>query len=101
MILVTQIDGTAVALNVDRIERIEHNALSREQGSNVFFVGGAHLVVEESQDILVGLVLEAKARVQARGHVLANDRDGFQDRGGNRPTGTPPLRMVPNPEAPL
>ncbi len=99
MILVTQIDGTSVALNVDRIERIECNPISRGHGSNIFFVGGAHLVVEEPQDHLVALVLEAKARVQARALVLSDERGGADERSRNRPSVTTALRMVPNPEA--
>jgi uncharacterized protein YlzI (FlbEa/FlbD family) len=99
MIQVTQIDGTVVALNIDRIERVEHNPISRGHGSNVFFVGGAHLVVEESQDTIVALVMEARARVQTRALASTDDRGGSEDRLRTRPAGVPPLRMVPNPEA--
>jgi uncharacterized protein YlzI (FlbEa/FlbD family) len=98
MILVTQKDGTSVALNVDRIERIERNAVSRGQGSNVFFVGGGHLVVEESQDLLLDRVLDTKARVQARALLMTNDRVGFDEHNRNCHSSPPPLRMVPNPE---
>lgn len=98
MILVTQKDGTSVALNVDRVERIERNAMSRGQGSNIFFVGGGHLVVEESQETLMDLVLEAKAKVHARGLLMDDDRGGNDDRNRNRSPVVSPLRMVPNPE---
>lgn len=99
MIQVTQIDGSVVALNIDRIERVEHNPISRGHGSNVFFVGGGHLVVEESQDTIVGLVLDARARVHSRALASTEDRSGPEDRIRIRPTGAPPLRMVPKPEA--
>jgi uncharacterized protein YlzI (FlbEa/FlbD family) len=98
MILVTQKDGTSVALNVDRIERIERNAISRGQGSNIFFVGGGHLVVEESQEALIELVVDAKARVHARGTGMVEERAGGDDRNRHRPPVVSPLRMVPNPE---
>lgn len=98
MILVTQKDGTSVALNVDRIERIERNAMSRGQGSNIFFVGGAHLVVEESQEVLIDLVVDAKARVHARGTGMADERSGADERNRQRPPVVSPLRMVPKPE---
>jgi uncharacterized protein YlzI (FlbEa/FlbD family) len=92
MILVTQKDGTSVALNVDRLERIERNAISHGRGSNVFFVGGGHLVVEESQEALLELILEAKARVQARATALAASTDVTRDQA---PT---PLRVLPQPD---
>ncbi len=92
MIVVTQKDGTSVALNVDRIERIERNAISQDEESNVFFVGGAHLVVQESLDALLDLVLEAKARVQARAAALVGD-----PRLAHTPA-IAPLRVVPQPE---
>ena len=98
MILVTQIDGTSVALNVDRIERIERNAISRGRGSNIFFVGGGHLVVGESQEALVELVLDAKAKVHARGILMSEERSGHDERPRTRPPVVSPLRMVPNPE---
>lgn len=89
MILVTQKDGTAVALNVDRIERIEANPLSA--GSNVFFVGGTHLVVQERQDDLVERVVDAKARVHTRALGLS-DHPALSDQPAN-----PLLRVVPAP----
>jgi uncharacterized protein YlzI (FlbEa/FlbD family) len=93
VILVTQKDGTSVALNVDRLERIERNAMSLDDESNVFFVGGAHLVVQESLPTLVDMVLEAKARVQARAAVLAANPSLA------RTPAIAPLRMVPHPDS--
>lgn len=93
MILVTQKDGTPVALNVDRLERIERNAMSQGRGSNIFFVGGGHLVVDEPQDTLIQMVLEAKARVHARALALAAPVEPV------RPPGANPLRMLPQPDS--
>lgn len=94
MILVTQKDGTSVALNVDRIERIEANPVSAGQESNVFFVGGGHLVVQECQEDLLERVLDAKARVQARAFAISHYPGASDDA---RPVGAPTLRMLTTP----
>jgi uncharacterized protein YlzI (FlbEa/FlbD family) len=98
MILATQKDGTSVALNVDRIERIERNPVSRGRGSNISFAGGGHLIVEESQEALIELVVEAKAQVQAKALGLAAERNLRDNHGRPRTFGTPQLRMMSDPE---
>ena len=70
MILVTKKDGTTTALNVDRIERVELNNVSQGRESNIFFVDGGHLVVEEPPEVVVEHILDAKARVFARSFAL-------------------------------
>jgi uncharacterized protein YlzI (FlbEa/FlbD family) len=70
VILVTKKDGTTTALNVDRIERVEANNVSQGHESNVFFVGGAHLVVEEPPEVVIDQIVEAKARVTARAFAM-------------------------------
>jgi uncharacterized protein YlzI (FlbEa/FlbD family) len=70
VILVTKKDGTMTALNVDRIERVELNSVSLGRESNVFLVGGGHLVVEESPEVVIEQVVEAKARVTARAFAM-------------------------------
>ena len=78
MVLVTKKDGTPIALNVDRIERVEANQLSGGRESNVYFVGGEHLVVEEPLEGLLDQILDAKAHVAARASLLATlERAGF------------------------
>ncbi len=70
VILVTKKDGTTTALNVDRIERVELNSVSLGRESNVFFVGGTHLVVEEPPEVVIDQIVEAKARVTARAFAM-------------------------------
>ena len=70
MILVTKKDGTTTALNVDRIERVELNPVSLGRESNVFLVGGAHLVVEEPPEVVIDQIVDAKARVTARAFAM-------------------------------
>jgi len=70
VILVTKKDGTTTALNVDRIERVELNPVSLGRESNVFFVGGAHLVVEEPPEVVIDQIVDAKARVTARAFAM-------------------------------
>jgi uncharacterized protein YlzI (FlbEa/FlbD family) len=70
VILVTKKDGTTTALNVDRIERVELNPVSLGRESNIFFVGGAHLVVEEPPEVVINQIVESKARVTARAFAM-------------------------------
>jgi uncharacterized protein YlzI (FlbEa/FlbD family) len=70
VILVTKKDGTTTALNVDRIERVELNSVSLGRESNVFLVGGSHLVVEEPPEVVIDQIVDAKARVTARAFAM-------------------------------
>ena len=70
VILVTKKDGTATALNVAHIERVELNNVSQGRESNVFFVAGTHLVVEEPPEVVIEQIVAAKARVAARAFAL-------------------------------
>ena len=90
VILVTKKDGTTTALNVDRIERIELNPVSLGRESNVFFVGGAHLVVEEPPEVVIEQVVDAKARITARAFAMPEKEWRVPD----EPPG-PMLRVVP------
>ncbi len=80
MILVTKKDGTATALNVDRIERVELNPVSLGSESNVFFVGGSHLVVEEPPEVVIEQIVEAKSRVTARAFAMPEKQWSVPDR---------------------
>ena len=91
MILVTKKDGTATALNVDRIERIELNPVSLGRESNVFFVGGSHLVVEEPPEVVIEQIVEAKSRVTARAFAMPEKQWSVP----KEPPG-PVLRVVPS-----
>lgn len=71
MILVTKKDGSTAAINVDRIERVEANDISKAHESNVFLVGGGLLVVMESPDTIFDRIVDAKARVLARSAAFA------------------------------
>ena len=90
VILVTKKDGTTTALNVDRIERVELNPVSLGRESNVFFVGGAHLVVEEPPEVVIDQIVDAKARVTARAFQMPEK----EWRVPSEPPG-PVLRVVP------
>jgi uncharacterized protein YlzI (FlbEa/FlbD family) len=90
MIFVTQKDGTSLALNIDRLERIERNGVDHGRGSNVVLVGGGHLVVEESQETLVERVMASKAAILAEARAMS-------DSASARVPGAPPLRMVSPP----
>jgi uncharacterized protein YlzI (FlbEa/FlbD family) len=90
VILVTKKDGTTTALNVDRIERVEANNVSLGLESNVFFVGGAHLVVEEPPEVVIEQIVTAKARVTARAFAMPTKDWGVPA----EPPG-PLLRVVP------
>jgi uncharacterized protein YlzI (FlbEa/FlbD family) len=90
VILVTKKDGTATALNVDRIERVELNPVSLGRESNVFLVGGAHLVVEEPPEVVIDQIVDAKARVTARAFQMPEK----EWRVPSEPPG-PVLRVVP------
>ena len=70
VILVTKKDGTTTALNVDRIERVELNPVSLGRESNVFLVGGTHLVVEEPPEVVIDQIVDAKARITARAFAM-------------------------------
>jgi uncharacterized protein YlzI (FlbEa/FlbD family) len=65
VILVTKKEGTTTALNVDRIERVELNAVSLGRESNAFVVGGAHLVVAEPPEVVIEQIVDAMAHVTA------------------------------------
>jgi uncharacterized protein YlzI (FlbEa/FlbD family) len=90
VILVTKKDGTKSALNVDRIERVELNNVSQGRESNIFFVDGGHLVVEEPPEVVVEHILDAKARVFARSFAML-------ERARLLPSSaqSAPLRVVP------
>jgi uncharacterized protein YlzI (FlbEa/FlbD family) len=90
VILVTKKDGTTTALNIDRIERVELNPVSLGRESNVFFVGGAHLVVEEPPEVVIEQIVDAKARVTARAFAMPEK----EWRVPAEPPG-PVLRVVP------
>ena len=62
MILVTKKNGTTTALNIDRVEL---NPISPGRESNVFFVGGTHLVVEEPPEVVIEQIVDATAHVTA------------------------------------
>ncbi len=65
MIWVTTKDGSRLALNIDRIERIELNPISQSKESNIFLVGGNRLTVAEDPDSIVDSIVNAKAAVIA------------------------------------
>jgi uncharacterized protein YlzI (FlbEa/FlbD family) len=90
VILVTKKDGTTTALNIDRIERVELNPVSLGRESNVFLVGGAHLVVEEPPEVVIDQIVDAKARVTARAFAMPEK----EWRVPAEPPG-PVLRVVP------
>ncbi|MGA2803295.1 MAG: flagellar FlbD family protein [Acidimicrobiales bacterium] len=90
VILVTKKDGTTTALNIDRIERVELNPVSLGRESNVFLVGGAHLVVEEPPEVVIEQIVDAKARVTARAFAMPEK----EWRVPAEPPG-PVLRVVP------
>jgi uncharacterized protein YlzI (FlbEa/FlbD family) len=90
VILVTKKDGTTTALNIDRIERVELNPVSLGRESNVFLVGGAHLVVEEPPEVVIEQIVDAKARVTARAFAMPEK----EWRVPAEPPG-PLLRVVP------
>ena len=90
VILVTKKDGTTTALNIDRIERVELNPVSLGRESNVFLVGGAHLVVEEPPEVVIDQIVDAKARVTARAFQMPEK----EWRVPSEPPG-PVLRVVP------
>jgi uncharacterized protein YlzI (FlbEa/FlbD family) len=90
VILVTKKDGTTTALNVDRIERVELNPVSQGRESNVFLVGGAHLVVEEPPEVVITQIVDAKARVTARAFAMPEQEWSVP----TEPPG-PLLRVVP------
>jgi uncharacterized protein YlzI (FlbEa/FlbD family) len=91
VILVTKKDGTTTALNVDRIERVELNPVSLGRESNVFFVGGTHLVVEEPPEVVIDQIVDAKARVTARAFAMPEKEWSVP----TEPPG-PVLRVVPS-----
>jgi uncharacterized protein YlzI (FlbEa/FlbD family) len=77
-------------LNIDRIERVELNPVSLGRESNVFFVGGAHLVVEEPPEVVIEQIVDAKARITARAFAMPEK----EWRVPGEPPG-PLLRVVP------
>ena len=64
MILVTALDGKQMALNVDRVERVEHNVAADD--TNIYLIGGSHLIVTEHVEQIIEAITEAKSRVLAR-----------------------------------
>jgi uncharacterized protein YlzI (FlbEa/FlbD family) len=70
MIVVTQLDGRKMALNVDRIERVERNEAGDD--TNIYLVGGARLTVTNPADEVVADIIEAKSRVLARAFDLSS-----------------------------
>ncbi len=65
MIWVTTKDGSRLALNIDRIERVELNPISPTKESNIFFVGGGRLTVAEPPEKIVEEIMESKAQTIA------------------------------------
>jgi uncharacterized protein YlzI (FlbEa/FlbD family) len=64
MIVVTALDGKQMALNVDRIERVETNDATND--TNVYLIGGSHLIVTALVEEIIEAITEAKSRVLAR-----------------------------------
>jgi len=62
-----------MALNVDRIERVERNEATND--TNLYFIGGARLMVTDVADDLIDRVVEAKARVVARAFSMAGEAE--------------------------
>jgi hypothetical protein len=69
---------------------IELNPVSLGRESNVFLVGGAHLVVEEPPEVVIEQIVDAKARVTARAFAMPEK----EWRVPAEPPG-PVLRVVP------
>ncbi len=80
MITATRMNGPAIALNPDLIERIESTP-----DTVITPVDGAKYVVRESVDELVERVRESKAAIIARSHLLQAP-----------PRGERTLRVVPD-----
>lgn len=92
VILVTRLDGRKMALNVDRIERVERNETTND--TNLYFIGGARLTVTDSAEDLVERIVEAKARVVARAFTIAGEvTTTFSDLSQNPPP-LPSLRVI-------
>ncbi len=96
MIVVTRLDGRKMALNVDRIERVERNEATND--TNLYFIGGARLMVTDVADDLIDRVVEAKARVVARAFAMAGEGEASAAAvvgGSSGPPGSgPQLRVV-------
>jgi len=65
VIWVTTKDGSRLALNIDRIERVELNPISQSNESNIFLVGGNRLTVAESPEQIVDDIIRSKAGIIA------------------------------------
>ncbi|MCU1490775.1 MAG: Flagellar and Swarming motility protein [Acidimicrobiaceae bacterium] len=83
VIVVNRLDGRKMALNVDRIERVERNEATSD--TNLYFIGGARLTVTDPAEDLIAEIVEAKARVMARAFTLAGEY------------GRPETSLVPTP----
>jgi uncharacterized protein YlzI (FlbEa/FlbD family) len=85
-----------MALNVDRIERVERNEATND--TNLYFIGGARLMVTDVADDLIDRVVEAKARVVARAFAMAGEGEASAAAvvgGSSGPPGSgPQLRVV-------
>ncbi len=84
VIVVTRLDGRKMALNVDRIERVERNETTSD--TNLYFIGGARLTVTDDADEVLDRIVEAKARVIARAFTMSGE------------SGPPPLGRRPEQE---
>ena len=70
VIIVTQLDGKKMALNTERIERIEHNESS--DTTNVYIFGGSTLILADPVEELIEKISDAQALVVAKAFVLAD-----------------------------
>ena len=70
MVIVTQLDGKKMALNTERIERIEHNDSS--DTTNVHIIGGSTLILLDPIEDLLERISDARALVVAKAFVLAD-----------------------------
>lgn len=80
MILVKRLTGSALAINPDLIERVESNP-----DTVVTLVDGKKILIQETVEQLVGIVLDYRAEVLRQAYAAS----------GELPTGgKPPLRLV-------
>lgn len=70
VIIVTQLDGKKMALNTERIERIEHNESS--DTTNVYIFGGSTLILADPIEELIEKISDSQALVVAKAFVLAD-----------------------------